>query len=59
MRDLFLSHHVKEMTAETNENIYDKVNDQEYKSKGSTNKDQGRDSKATSFLATDVWDEIS
>ena len=39
-------HYLRDMTAETDEYIYDKVNDQVYKSKGSTNKNQGRDSKA-------------
>ena len=47
------------MTAETNDYIYDEVNDQVNKSKGSTNKDQGTDSKVSSNLMTDVWDEIS
>ena len=49
MPDLYLSekpHYFIEMAAETVGNIYNEVNHQVYKSKGSTNKNQGRDSKA-------------
>ena len=54
---MFLSetpHYLRDMTAETDDYIYDEVNDQVYKSEGSTNKDQGTDSKVYSILMTDV-----